>query len=361
MNTALVAIDSTAVAPAYADAFFGEEDNVAAKVTIPSLSFKGKVWRVAVDGSETVLTRKNQDGEDEPTPIVKMVVLNFSKARSRAYYEGAYEEGKAAAPRCASIDGVAPDASVAEPMSSTCASCPMSAKGSKISDNGKATVACAQNKRLVVVPAAKLDFQPLLLRLAPTSIWDKDNKENEAKGWFAWDQYVDWLRTKGVNHTAKVVTSIKFDSRVAYPKLLFKGAGWLDEASMSAAAKVWNSEAVTDILSGKEFATAKPSGSEGAAPEGDDDMAAPAPTPAPAPKVKAAPKPKPAPVAPAPVAAVDDDDDEDGGIFQPAAAAAPAPAPAPAPAAAAPVAAAAAPAAATVAAGLAGLMAEWDD
>jgi hypothetical protein len=354
MNTALVAIDSTAVAPAYADAFFREEGNVAAKVTIPSLSFKGKVWRVSLDGSETVLTRKNQDGEDEPTPIVKMVVLNFLKSRSRAYYEGAYEEGKAAAPRCASIDGVAPDASVAEPMSSTCASCPMSVKGSKVNDSGKATVACAQNKRLVVVPSAKLDFQPLLLRLAPTSMWDKDNKENEAKGWFAWDQYVDWLRTKGVNHTAKVVTSIKFDSRVAYPKLLFKGAGWLDEASMNAAAKVWNSEAVTDILNGKEFAAVKPVGSEGIAPEGDDDEAAPAPAPtpapapAPAPKAKAAPKPKPAPVAPAPVAAVDDDD-EGGDIFQPAPAAAPAPAAPPAPAPA------------TVAAGLAGLMAEWDD
>jgi hypothetical protein len=354
MNTSLVAIDSTAVAPAYADAFFGEEGNVADKVTIPSLSFKGKVWRVSMDGSETVLTRKNQDGEDEPTPIVKMVVLNFLKSRSRAYYEGAYEEGKAAAPRCASITGVSPDASVAEPMSSTCASCPMAVKGSKVNDSGKATVACAQNKRLVVVPSAKLDFQPLLLRLAPTSMWDKDNKENEAKGWFAWDQYVDWLRTKGVNHTAKVVTSIKFDSRVAYPKLLFKGAGWLDEASMNAAAKVWNSEAVTDILNGKEFAAAKPSGSEGAAPEGDDEMVAPAPAPAPAAKVKAAAKPKPAPVAPAPVAAVDEDDEDEGGVFQPAAAPAPAPV-------AAPVAAEAPAASAAVAAGLAGLMAEWDD
>lgn len=358
MNTQVIPFDAnTALAPAYADAAFGGEDaaNIGAKASIPALSFKGKVWRIAMGGEDTVLTRKNADGEDEPTPIVKMVVLNFLKPRSRTYYEGAYEEGKAAAPRCSSIDGVTPDASVSEPMAPTCASCPMSAKGSKVSDNGKAMTACTQGKRLVVVPASKLDFQPLLLRLAPTSIWDKDNVENEAKGWFAWDQYVDFLRTKGVNNTAKVITHIKFDQRVAYPKLLFKGAGWLDEGAMKVAGTIWNSEPVMDILNGKEFAAAKPA----TPPEDDDEDVAPppklaAPAPAPAPKAK---KAKPAP-APAPAVA-DDEDDE----------VAPAPAPAPKKAVPAPAPVAddeedaapapkAAPAAGT---GLGALMAEWDD
>lgn len=321
MSTQIIPFgEGTAVAPAYADTMFGGEGNIGSKASIPSLSFKGKVWRISMGGEDTVLTRKSSDGEDEPTPIVKMVVLNFLKPRSRTYYEGAFEEGKSAAPRCSSIDGVSPDASVTEPMSPTCAACPMSAKGSKISENGKAMTACTQGKRLVVVPAAQLGFQPLLLRLAPTSIWDKDNAENEAKGWFAWDQYVDWLRSKGVNNTAKVITHIKFDQRVAYPKLLFKGAGWLDELSMKTTAAIWNAPMVTDILDGKEFAEKKSEAQSGPIDDGEDDRlgeavpvvaAAPAATKSKA--KKAAPAPTPTPVG-------DDGDDE----YIPAAAAAPA-------------------------------------
>ncbi len=366
MATQVIPFDAqSAVIPAYAEAAFGDSANIGPKASIPSLSFKGKVWRIAMGGEETVITRKNQDGEDEPTPIVKMVVLNFLKGRSRTYYEGAYEEGKAAAPRCSSIDGVKPDESISEPMSPTCAACPMSAKGSKVTDAGKATTACAQGKRLVVVPASKLDFQPLLLRLAPTSIWDKDNAENEAKGWYAWDQYVDWLRSKGVKNTAMVVTHIKFDQRVAYPKLLFKGAGWLDDAGAKATAAIWNSEPVMDILNGKEFAEKKPEQTTG--PAGDDDdegeqvAAAPAAPAAAAPaaaapaakpkKPKAAPAAQAAPAAAAPAPTADDDDD-DGGDYIPATQASPA-------AAAAKPVEPAAPAAGGT--GLGDLMAEWDD
>lgn len=341
MSTQIIPFnDGSAVAPAYASAVFGEESNIGPKASIPSLSFKGKVWRIAIGGDDTVMTRKNADGEDEPTPVIKVVVLNFLKPRSRTYYEGAYEEGKAVAPRCSSIDGVTPDAAISEPMAPTCASCPMSAKGSKVSDNGKAMTACAQGKRLVVTPASKLDFQPLLLRLAPTSIWDKDNAENEAKGWFAWDQYVDWLRGKGVSNTATVITSIKFDQRVAYPKLLFKGTGWLDEAGMKVTAGIWNTPAVTDILNGKEFAEKKPE--QVAGPVGDDDNGEDAPAPA----AKAPPKAKTtkAKAPPAPAPAADDEDDD----FIPAATAAPA-------------ADAATPVTAPGGSGLGDLMAEWDD
>lgn len=338
--------EGTAVVPAYADTLFGNEGNIGSKASIPSLSFKGKVWRISMGGDDTVLTRKNSDGEDEPTPIVKMVVLNFLKPRSRTYYEGAFEEGKSVAPRCSSIDGVAPDASITEPMAPTCAACPMSAKGSKINENGKAMTACTQGKHLVVVPAAQLGFQPLLLRLAPTSIWDKDNAENEAKGWFAWDQYVDWLRSKGVNNTAKVITHIKFDQRVAYPKLLFKGAGWLDEPSMKTTAAIWNAPMVIDILNGKEFAEKKPEAPTGPIDDGDDgfEEAIPAATAAPTATKSKAKKAVPAST-PAPVIAEDDGEGE----YIPAATSAPA------------VAAAVTVPATPGGSGLSDLMESWDD
>jgi hypothetical protein len=57
-------------------------------------------------------------------------------------------------------------------------------------------------------------------------MWDKDNKENENAGFYAFDQFMDFIKTKGVDHTARVIMKIKFDSRTSYPKLLFKAHAW---------------------------------------------------------------------------------------------------------------------------------------
>ena len=47
--------------------------------------------------------------------------------------------------------------------------------------------------------------------------------------WFAWDNYLDDLRARGVKHSGQVITRIKFDN-TEYPKLLFKAVRWLDDA-----------------------------------------------------------------------------------------------------------------------------------
>src|SRR5437868_9855076 len=199
--------------PAHVAALFDADSNIAPRATINQLSYKGKVWRRIVDGEETQLTRKSQEGDTEPVPIVGLVVLDHNKGRSRAFYEGNFVEGENKAPRCASMDGVKPDAGIKEPIAPTCASCPNAVKGSKITENGKQTTLCSANKRIAVVPAATaaLKTHPvLLLRLAQTSVWDKNNAQ-EASGWYAWDQYVDMLRARGAKHTASVETRVKFD------------------------------------------------------------------------------------------------------------------------------------------------------
>ena len=240
--------------PAHLADLFGEEGNILPRQTINQLSYRGKVWRRIVDGEETQLTRNNADGDAEPVPIVSVVVLDHNKGRSRAFYKGNFEEGKNTAPDCYSGDGVTPDAGVKEPCAATCATCPNSVKGSKITENGKQSTACSPFKRIAIVPSGKAigSHPAMLLRLAQTSVWDKDNGENEAKGWFAWDQYLDMLRARGAKHTAAVETKVKFDLRMAYPKLLFSASRWLnpEEASAAKTRLVESAEDIATILTG---------------------------------------------------------------------------------------------------------------
>lgn len=328
MANALTLLGEGAALPAHLAVLEGH-DNILARDTTPILSFKGKTWRLRIAGEETVLTRMNADNESEPTPIVKVVVLNINPARSRTFYAGAYEEGKNKSPDCWSSDGTHPDKEVSNPVAATCASCPNSVKGSKITENNKESTACTALKRIAVVPIARLDMEPLLLKIPQTSIWDKNNAENEAKGYFAWDQYVDFLRSRGLKHTAGVVTKIKFDVNVAYPKLLFTADRWLTEEELAVVAPLIESEAVKKLLVGKivdDAQTAVADKPKAAEPDDDDDgfaSAAPAPAPIATAPAKAAPaKPKAKPVVP--TAPINDDDDNDG--FAAAAPAATAPA-----------------------------------
>lgn len=190
------------------------ETTLQQRQNMPQLTFRGKVWRAIVKGEEHVQT--NQDGD--PISTIKVVILATNTARSRAYYEGQYKEGENRMPTCWSNDGTAPDADVERPCGEACASCPMAAKGSRVNIDGSAGVACSTFKNIVVVPANDLNFPALRLRLPQTSIWDKSSDD---KHWFAYDQYIDMLRSRGTPNQSLVVTKIKFDPSKAYPKLLF--------------------------------------------------------------------------------------------------------------------------------------------
>jgi len=249
--SALIPFESASV-PAHVLAAFGGESNIPQRASIPSLTFRGKVWRINLEGEETPITKETEDGV-EPVSTVSVVILNFNRNRSRAYYEGSFEEGKSQAPACWSSDGVAPDKGVSEPCAATCAACPNSVKGSRVTDNGKAVTACSQFQRLVVVPSTSLNFEPLLLRLPQTSLWDKDNAANEAQGWYAWSQFVDFIRARGVTNSATIAVKVKFDSRVAYPKLLFKADRYLDADELNVTRDLWKSTKVLDLINGANF------------------------------------------------------------------------------------------------------------
>lgn len=234
--------------PAHLAKFFETHQNIDERVTINQLSFRGKVWRIVINGEEKPLL--NKDGD--PVQVVHVVVLDHNKARSRAFYEGAYEEGKSQPPACWSTDGEVPDSEVKEPRAKNCQACPNSKKGSKITPNGKEVTACGVFKRVALVPLSDIESEPLLLRLAQTSMWDKNNEENEAKGWYAWDQYIDMLRKNGASHTAAVATKVKFDHRQSYPKLLFAASRWLADEELDTVNPLIGDERVGKLLQAPE-------------------------------------------------------------------------------------------------------------
>jgi hypothetical protein len=204
--------------PAYLSNALGElGSNIPDRQTVPSLSYEGKTWTIVKDGNKTKLESRNGDGDMVPVPVMRVVILNFNGERGRAYYPGTYNPAASAAPVCWSADGKAPDDSVKEKQNPVCNGCPMSIKGSKVAE-GREMVACSQHRLLAAAPAFEIEGDPLRLKIAVTSDWDKDVVEH---GWFAFRQYVDFIKSRGISHTGMVVTKMKFDNNVAYPKLLF--------------------------------------------------------------------------------------------------------------------------------------------
>jgi len=222
-------------------------DNMAVADSTPKLTISGKVWKVVVGGVEKPLLKKDEDGEEIPAPTVRVIILNQLANRSRTYYEGTYVPGANTAPTCHSIDGVKPDESVAEPQSPSCSTCEWAVKGSKITEDGKAVAACSTNKRICVVPAASPDFSALLLKLPVTSLWEEKGEE-EAKGWFAYDAYIKFLKGNNVTNTIMVETLMKFDSKVDHPKILFKHAGFPSQEVFKKLVKRGESEEVKSVL-----------------------------------------------------------------------------------------------------------------
>jgi hypothetical protein len=236
--------------PAHLHKAFGGETNIVVKEGIPALTFKGSKWKVKIGDEEKVLTRI-VDGEKEPVATMKAVVVAVNDKRSRNYYEGKFVDGENKSPDCWSLDGIAPSKACTTPQSSTCASCPFAVKGSKITENKKETTACAPYKRLAVIPVQGLKKLPvLLLKVPQTSMWDKNNPEAEAENYFAWDQYMKFLHSRGVPHTAALVTRIKFDENTAYPKLLFSADRWLDEAELGLVKELVDDKEIQDIAFG---------------------------------------------------------------------------------------------------------------
>lgn len=309
MTSNALSIFDPANVPAHIVKFNEENSNIGEKSTVDSLTYKGKIWTVAISGKKTPLLKKNDDGEDEPRTTIPIVILDYNKRRGRSYYSGGYVDDKPVIPDCWSPDGITPDPTSTGLQSDKCATCKMAVKGSKTTESGAQTTACSQYRMVAVQLYRNWASPPLRLRLAITSDYDAKNTKEQAAGWYAFQQLTDLLRSRGVKHTAGIIVRAKFDMTVPYPKVLFSPVGWLTEEEVETVAPISESDAVKALLS----PTFTPNGADGMnktqAPPAEEEPDQDGPVvQAPAPKPGTG-KPKPAKAAPAVVAPPEEEDE----------------------------------------------------
>ena len=174
------------------------------------ISTKGGVFRLIAGGKEVAAI------EDRHLDVV---IVQAAPKISRTFYAGTYEEGATSAPTCWSADGDKPDASIEEPQSDACATCPQNAKGSGQGDSR----ACRFSQRLAVVLANDMEGDVMQLTLAATSIFGKEDGDKRPL-----QAYARYLAAQNINPET-LVTRLRFDTKAAVPKLFFQPVRWLTD------------------------------------------------------------------------------------------------------------------------------------
>ena len=200
----------------------------------PVISYRGRVWRLKEGGEEKV----HADEHGDALASIEVVLIRSNERPAKIHYDKKYEEGDEGRPRCWSPDGIKPDAEVEKPIHATCQSCPMNVWGSRITEAGKKTRACADVRRVAVQFAHRVmdeDAAPLLLRIPPASL-------NPLK-----DYVTKELDPKGVQ-AYMLVTKIGFDNDADYPKLTFKPIRFLSEDEYNRVLELRDGEEVQRIV-----------------------------------------------------------------------------------------------------------------
>lgn len=217
---------------------------------MPILSVRGRVFRFKYRGVEQPIV----DQAGYAIPYLDVIVVKASPLLSKIYYASAYNEGDDNAPDCWSIDGVVPDAQAPQKQCTTCAACPQNMWGSKITPQGNRTKACADSRRLALVPAGdpmNVNWGGVtMLRVPPASLADLATYGNS-------------LQAAGLPYQA-VITRLSWDMSVAFPKLTYQFGGMINDEQAKAVVHWMNSEQTTRLLS----AANQPSPQPVAAPAG---------------------------------------------------------------------------------------------
>jgi len=281
----------------------GFEPNIKPRETVPTLTYSGKMWTVIINGEKMPITRRDEDGDQVPVSTIRVMVVNYNPDRGRSYYTGAFDPNNPAPPACWSDDGVTPHISVQDKQAKKCGDCAWSRKGSKVNELGTQTTACSQH-RMLAVKLFKPDELPVLrLKLAVTSDWDKNQS---VPGFYAYQQFLQFLTQRGVNNTAQVVTKLRFDPNpaITYPKVLFQPERYLTREEFNLIQPLSKAPETLALLNGSWT----PAGPDGIATTPADDEADEVVVQAPAAAVQAAPVP--AQAAPPPPVEYDDADAE---------------------------------------------------
>ena len=242
MSNQLVKSDLGQLPAAMADLFAGQAKAAAGDLTtgvmagFPTISYRGKVWRIRSGGEE----KNYLDHNGDAVQSLELVLVKATPTLAKVYYKAAFEEGTTGKPDCWSADGIKPDANVTEPVCKTCAACPNNVWGSRVSEAGKKGKLCADRRRMAVVGPQDLntnglDCEKLLLHAPAGSL--KGLKEYAEKV----------LQPKGVPYYA-VVTRIGFDPTQAHPQLTFKATRFLTEPEARLILEIRDGDEVARIL-----------------------------------------------------------------------------------------------------------------
>ncbi len=211
------------------------------------MGFKGKVWSIKKSGDVTPLMRSDGSG---PMSHIDVVIVQAAAPISKIFYQGGYKEGDSAPPDCWSVNGVTPDAAASKKQSTTCAGCPKNAWGSRTTEAGKPGKACADSKRLAIVPAPS--------EVSPGVYAPASNMRNEVFGGAmllripaaslqGMKMYEDELRAAGFPFFG-VVTRLKFDHQQSYPHILFEPVRGLTEEETDVMLEMQNDPQTERIL-----------------------------------------------------------------------------------------------------------------
>lgn len=242
MNS-LIPANFGAVSPRFGNTPVTDDLSSGIQSSFGLIGYKGKVWSIRYRGEETQLMRDDGDG---PRGSIEVVIINASPVVSKVWYEQGYVEGSNAAPDCFSNNGVTPEPTSAKKQCDSCAMCPHNQWGSRITPAGKQGKACADSKRLAVVPLNDLENAmfggAMLLRVPAASLQDLA-------------MYGQKMNQLGYPYYS-VGTRIQFDAQESYPKFIFSAIRPLTDDEADTVISERDGHTVKRILSENEFATA---------------------------------------------------------------------------------------------------------
>lgn len=223
-------------------------------VDIPRISIRASRYRLVEGGVET------------PVGItLDTIIVGANPRVSKVFYAKQFDAAATdIRPDCFSNDGLKPDASVQNPVHTSCADCPHNVLGSKILPSGAKSKMCNDQRHLAVVPAAD-----------PTKVY---SLTVPVSGMKALREYLKDLGNYGLI-PEETITELGFDDAASFPKITFKRKGYVPETAIPRVEALIGSDAAK-VATRQMSPTA--AGPALAAPEAKQALAAPAQPAAPA-------------------------------------------------------------------------------